>query len=181
MEHRVCRISQTIEILQNYIDEITQSSFWERSKPEFDLAVIGMMILFFVGSTYTYRSHRRLREYNIIVVHSELSKLDRDRALAHMHGQISFQIVHSEEERSTSVDAGASSTIYYSCILVNRWIHDNNSSGNQYNPLAQDFHDEYFGSDDPSKFFFIKSKVQVGNTTLKSGFPLFFCQRKNER
>jgi len=109
MEHRVCRISQTIEILQNYIDEITQSSFWERSKPDFDLAV------FFVDSTYTYRSHRRLREYNIIVVHSELSKLDRDRALAHMHGQISFQIVHSEEERSTSVDAGASSTIYYSC------------------------------------------------------------------
>jgi len=114
MEHRVCRISQTIEILQNYIDEMTQS-FWERSKPEFDLAVIGMMILFFVGSTYTYRSHRRLREYNIVLVHSELSKLDRDRALAHMHGQISFQIVHSEEERSTSVDAGASSTIYYSC------------------------------------------------------------------
>ncbi len=138
--------SQPIEILQNYINEMTPS-FWERSQPDFVMVVIGM-ILFLVGSTYTYRSHRRLREYNF--VHSELSKLDRDRALALLMGKHPFKLFLARRNarlRQMQVHHPR----FITPLLVHRWIHDNNSSGNQYNPLAQDFHDEYFGSDDPSK------------------------------
>ncbi len=69
-------VIKAIQTIQRYIDD-GPPSFWERMLP--NIIPFGI-ILFFAG--HMFKSNRRMKEYT--VVHSKLSQLDRDRALALM-------------------------------------------------------------------------------------------------